>query len=203
LVIMVKQPIAGRVKTRLARGIGTVAATGVYRTMQSAVVARLANDRRWQTILAISPGTALRSPMLPASGARVCQGHGDLGDRMQRLVDALPPGPVVIIGTDIPAITTADIAAAFRGLGAHDAVFGPSDDGGYWLVGLKRLPRKDRVFANVRWSTANALADTRANLNSRRTAILRQLNDIDTVDDLTAQRLHAGRRILPCAMPLA
>ena len=199
LVIMVKEPVAGRVKTRLARGIGTASATGVYRAMQASVVARLASDRRWQTILAVSPDTALRSPMLPERGVRAAQGGGDLGDRLQRLADTQPSGPVVIIGTDIPAITSADIAAAFRALGSHDAVFGPSSDGGYWLVGLKRFPRAANVFTNVRWSTADALADTRANLIGRRTALLRVYDDIDTGDDLAAQRALIGRRILPRA----
>jgi uncharacterized protein len=197
LVIMVKEPVAGRVKTRLARGIGTAAATGVYRTLQSTIVARLAADRRWQTILAISPDMAVHSPMMPSRAARVIQGRGDLGHRLQRLADKLPLGPIVIIGTDIPAITRADIASAFRALGRCDAVFGPSRDGGYWLVGLKRMPRLTNVFANVRWSTPDALTDTRDNLIGRRTAMLRPHDDIDTMADLSAQRHLVGRRVLP------
>ena len=82
---------------------------------------------------------------------------------------------------------------------AHDVVLGPASDGGYWLVGLKRFPRAANVFANVRWSTADALADTRANLIGRRTALLRIYDDIDTGDDLAAQRALIGRRILPRA----
>lgn len=200
LIIMVKQPIAGRVKTRLARGIGTAAATGIYRAMQSTVVARLVIDRRWQTVLAVAPDSALRSAMLPQDVARVSQGGGDLGCRLERLIDTLPPGPVVIIGTDIPAIANADIAAAFRALGSHDAVFGPSRDGGYWLVGLKRFPRTLQAFSNVRWSTADALSDTRANLTFRRIAMLQAHDDVDTVEDLTALRPLIGRRILPVVL---
>jgi glycosyltransferase A (GT-A) superfamily protein (DUF2064 family) len=91
----------------------------------------------------------------------------------------LPRGPVVIIGSDIPDITAADIAAAFRALGSNSAVFGPAMDGGYWLVGLRRRPRFIDPFANVRWSSEYALADTIAHLKGEEIAMLRMLRDID------------------------
>ncbi len=197
LVIMVKEPTAGRVKTRLARGIGVVAATAAYRAMLFSIAARLGRDRRWRTTLAISPDSALASRMLPQSKNRAPQGTGNLGDRLQRLFDLMPPGPVVVIGTDIPAITPADIATAFRSLGSHDAVFGPSRDGGYWLIGLKRRPNVPRPFSRVRWSSEHARADTVKNLAGLKIAHLRPVDDVDTVDDLTQQRPFIGRRILP------
>jgi uncharacterized protein len=199
LVIMIKEPVAGRVKTRLARGIGTVAATAAYRAMLSTLAARLGSDRRWQTVFAVSPDTAVSSSLLPLTAMRVAQGPGDLGDRLQRIFDITPPGPVVVIGTDIPAITPEDIASAFDALGSHDAVFGPSHDGGYWLIGLKRQPRIARPFANVRWSTEHARADTITNLAGLSVAHLKFLDDIDTADDLSRQRHVVGRRILPTA----
>ncbi len=91
----------------------------------------------------------------------------------------MPPGPVVIIGSDIPDIAASDIAAAFRALGSKSAVFGPARDGGYWLVGLRRRPRFIDPFANVRWSSEHALADTLANLADKEVAMLRTLSDID------------------------
>ena len=199
LVIMVKEPVAGRVKTRLARGIGTVAAIAAYRTMLSGVAGRLSRDRRWQTVFAISPDAALASRMLPSCGGRIPQGGGNLGDRLQRLFDRLPPGPVVVIGTDIPAILPADIAAAFQALGTHDAVFGPSSDGGYWLIGLKRRPRTPLGFAGVRWSSEHALADTVTNLKRLRVSQCRYLDDVDTASDFKHQREVIGRRVLPRA----
>lgn len=197
LVIMVKEPVAGRVKTRLARGIGVIAATSAYRAMQTSLVARLSIDARWQTILAVSPDAAFASTMLPPNTRRVAQGDGDLGRRLQHIFDAMPPGPVVIIGTDIPAIRPADIANAFGTLGAHEAVIGPSRDGGYWLIGMKRQPRVLRIFENVRWSSEHALADTVANLDGRTIARLGYHDDVDTKDDLAALRPFIGRRILP------
>ncbi|MFN0220081.1 MAG: TIGR04282 family arsenosugar biosynthesis glycosyltransferase [Hyphomicrobium sp.] len=197
LVIMAKTPIAGRVKSRLARGVGIVSATAAYRSMLGALIARLSEDRRWTTLLAISPDWAVSSPMFPAHVLRMRQGRGDLGERLQRITEVVPRGPLVVIGSDCPGVTPTDIAAAFRRLGRSDVVLGPSADGGYWLVGLKRRPRLRRAFDNVRWSTAHALADTRANLSGLRIAELRRLADIDGAADLASQRRLIGRNVLP------
>jgi rSAM/selenodomain-associated transferase 1 len=197
LIIMVKQPIAGRVKTRLAKGIGSVSATAAYRNMLTSLVARLASDPRWMTVLAVSPDMATASRMLPNKAARISQGGGDLGQRLQRVTHKCGRGPVVVIGTDSPSVMPSDIASAFEALGSHDAVLGPSRDGGYWLVGLKRCPRTPRVFDHVRWSTEHTLADTRANLAGRSVALLGIHGDVDEAADLRAMRHVIGRRILP------
>lgn len=195
LVIMAKEPVAGRVKTRLSRGVGVVAATFAYRAMLTALVGRLSADPRWRTILAVSPDAAIGSAMLPAGVARIAQGRGELGQRLQRIAASFP-GPLVIIGSDSPAVTTADIANAFSALGRCAAVFGPSADGGYWLVGLKR-GRKFRAFDSVRWSTDQALADTRVNLDGFAVAELKVRADIDEAPDLVSFRRVVGRRVLP------
>ena len=97
---------------------------------------------------------------------------------MARVIAALPPGPVAIVGADVPDIRPAHVARAFRALGGHDAVFGPAADGGYWLVGLRRRPPRLSVFEGVRWSTGHALADTIANLE-RAPALIDTLEDVD------------------------
>ena len=188
LVIMVKAPVAGQVKTRLARGIGVGAATGFYRTMLGRSVRRLGRDPRWRTLLGVTPDTSVRSPVWPKCDGLVPQGRGDLGDRMGGLFDGLPPGPIVIIGSDIPGIEPSDIAEAFKALGGHDAVLGPAPDGGYWLIGLKRHPRVPRPFSGVRWSSEHTLKDTLANLQDCRVALLRELADVDTVADYLGWR---------------
>ena len=188
LVIMVKAPVAGAVKTRLARGIGVGAATGFYRTMLDETARRLGRDLRWRTLLAVAPDPAVWLPVWPAGVGLIGQGQGDLGARMGRIFDRLPPGPVVIIGSDIPGIEARDIAAAFHMLGRDDAVLGPSPDGGYWLIGLKRVPRVPDPFPNVRWSSEHTLADTLGNLPGLRVGLLRELDDIDTADDYAAWR---------------
>lgn len=179
----------GRVKTRLARDAGQGEALRFYRSQTLSLIRCLGRDPRWQTRIAVSPLAALHEEgFWPEDVPRVWQGGGDLGDRMGLMMEGLPAGPVVIIGCDIPAIRPAHIAEAFKALGCHDAVFGPAEDGGYWLVGLKRFPKVRKIFSDVRWSTFHALEDTLANLKDARIAFLETLHDIDTGADLQRWR---------------
>ena len=184
LVIFAKAPRLGRVKSRLARHIGAVGAWAFYRGMLAGLTRRLGRDRRWRCWLAVSPDRAVFDRGLwriAAPGCRsfISQGEGDLGVRMARVMALLPPGPVVLIGSDIPGIRPKMIARAFKLLGRNDAVFGPAPDGGYWLVGLNRRPHFTDPFSGVRWSTDQALADTRANLSGCRIALIDELEDVD------------------------
>ena len=185
LIVMLKEPRAGRVKTRLGREIGMVAAAWWFRHQVRGLLRRV-EDPRWNVVLAVSPDRAgLTSRVWPAHLARMAQGHGNLGDRMGRALRAPAIGPVCVIGGDIPDIDTKRIAEAFVALGRNDAVFGPAPDGGYWLIGLRRrraIP--PALFANVRWSTEHALEDTKATLPDHRIAHVATLNDVDTVKDL-------------------
>ena len=196
LVIFTRAPRLGRVKRRLARDIGAVAATAFYRRTLFAVTRRLVGDGRWRCWLAVSPDGDVGAPGLwPPGCARVCQGPGDLGARMAHSMSVLPPGPVVLVGADIPDIRPGHVASAFRALGRHDAVFGPAADGGYWLVGLRRRPRVVDIFRGVRWSGPDALADTLANLDrGASAALLEVLSDIDDGAGYRAVRTAARLR---------
>lgn len=186
LVIMLKEPRAGRVKTRLGRDIGMVPATWWFRHQTWRLIRRL-EDRRWHLHLAVSPDTALFSRAWPAHLPRLPQGRGDLGHRIGRILRNFAAGPVVIVGGDIPGITAQHIENAFRSLGSHDAVFGPATDGGYWLIGMKRTAPPPRgLFQGVRWSSATTLADTIASLPGLRIAMIDTLSDVDTAADLRA-----------------
>jgi len=199
LVIMAKEPRAGAVKTRLARDIGVVAATAFYRHTLDILAGRLGSSRRWNTVLAVSPDTSVLASCWPQGVARVAQGEGGLGRRMQRIMDEMPPGPVVIVGSDIPAMRRSDIDRAFGLLGGHDVVLGPAGDGGYWLVGLKRSPRVPRVFERVRWSSKHTLADTLANAAGYEVALTRELEDVD--NGRSFRKLAAGGARLVPACP--
>lgn len=180
LVLFVRAPRVGTVKSRLAAHIGRAGAWAFYRRTLGHMVRRFSDDARWRCWIAITPDTAIGARRLwPRRCRRLAQGAGDLGRRMGRVMAALPPGPVVIIGADIPDARRRHAAAAFRALGSHDAVFGPARDGGYWLVGLKRRPVVMDIFSGVRFSTRHALDDTLGNLAGGRTAAL-----IDTLDDI-------------------
>lgn len=184
LVVFVKAPRLGRVKSRLAAGIGALAALRFYRETTLRVLRRLGRDPRWRTVIAVTPSRALRGRFWEPRLPRLDQGPGNLGRRMARVFRSLPPGPVVIVGSDIPEIAPRHVAAAFRALGSRDAVFGPARDGGYWLVGLRRSPRVPAgLFADVRWSSAHALADTQASLpRNFRVALLETLEDVDDAE---------------------
>ncbi len=194
LVVMSKAPRMGNVKTRLARDIGAAEALRFYKTNTGELLRKVGNDPRWTTVIAAAPDiAATEAGFWPDEMPRVPQGEGDLGTRMGTVMQMMPPGPVVLIGCDIPNVTDTRIASAFKALGNHDAVFGPAEDGGYWLVGLKRFPRVPSIFGNVRWSTEQALADTRANLKGARVALLDTLPDIDTGADYDRWKQSHGR----------
>ncbi len=184
LIVMVKEPHPGRVKTRLGRGIGMVAAAWWFRHAARATLRRL-RDPRWDLVLAVSPdreGAASR--VWPADLPRRPQGAGDLGTRMRRLLRGAP-GPVCLIGGDIPGVRRRHIARAFAALGAHDLVFGPATDGGFWLVGARRgraVPA--RLFAGARWSGPHALTDSIASVPGARIALVDVLRDVDEAADL-------------------
>jgi len=161
LVLFLRLPRLGGGKRRLAHDIGDVAAVGFERRMIALLLRRLAGDRRWRLRLAVTPDRAAREARRWRHGVVVVgQGGGDLGRRMREALAACPPGPVVLVGADIPGLDAGHVFAAFRLLGRHDLVFGPAADGGFWLLGARRRPRLPPLFAQVRWSSRFALADS-------------------------------------------
>lgn len=188
LVLFVKEPRPGRVKTRLARGIGAVAAAWWVRHQARGHVRRLMRDPRWRLWLAVAPDReGMLSRFWPAGVGRIPQGPGDLGARMARVFRALPPGPAAIVGADIPGLRPAHVAACFALLGRAGAVLGPAEDGGYWLIGLRRGGQAVPAgfLAGVRWSSPHALADTVRSLGSLGAALGPVLTDVDEAGDLT------------------
>lgn len=192
LIIFVKAPVAGRVKTRLGRALGPGRAAQLARLMMGQTLAEAAKGP-WDVVLAVDPPGAVADGfhrLWTDAFARWPQPAGDLGARMSRALRDAPPGPVVIIGADAPELRARRLRAAFAALRGADAVFGPAADGGYWLVGFSARRRAAAgwgagVFESVRWSSANALADTRASLPAHwRVALLGEMRDVDTREDL-------------------
>ena len=192
LVIMARQPIAGAVKTRLARDIGSVRAVWWYRHNLYRVLRRLRGDPRWDLRVALSPDKVLARPHWLHGIVSLPQGSGDLGQRIERVLGGMPPGPVLVIGSDVPGVGREEIAQAFRALGSADVVLGPSGDGGYWIIGhrasVQRLPRGS--LSGVRWSTRHALRDTEQVLSGRwKLALVQELHDVDRAADLAIPEL--------------
>lgn len=193
LFVFTRLPRMGAGKRRLAADIGAMEALRFQRTCLGMLIRRLGRDRRWTTIVALTPVGRARWPV----GVRVqAQPRGDLGERMTTTMQSAPAGPVVLVGSDIPGIRPAHIAAAFAALGRHGAVLGPASDGGFWLIGLRRRPRFVDPFQRVRWSTPEAGADTLANLTGLGCELVATLDDIDTGADYRSLARRAGGK--PC-----
>ncbi|MBV8191114.1 MAG: TIGR04282 family arsenosugar biosynthesis glycosyltransferase [Alphaproteobacteria bacterium] len=207
LVVMARAPQLGRVKQRLAQDIGAIAATRFYRALLDEQLGRLARDRRWSLWLFITPDRAVAHPAWRVARSVDVrgQGHGDLGRRMKRPFAALPPGPLVLVGSDIPLMGRRHIWRAFRLLGRHELVFGPASDGGFWLVGARRSrPLPKTLFEGVRWSTADALADSLATLPSHLSVgFADTLDDVDDGADYARYRAAVSLRSASSARTLA
>jgi rSAM/selenodomain-associated transferase 1 len=184
LVVMAKAPICGAVKTRLARDIGLVAATGLYRHLTATALRNVGGDPRWTTILAVSPDVMVhgRFEAWRGAGLRLTQGRSDLGARMRRLL-AMRSGPVIVVGSDIPFITRDVIWHALKLCRGSGFVLGPAEDGGFWLIGSARRTPAVHMFRGVRWSTPNARSDVLANLGAANVTFAASRYDIDGLSD--------------------
>lgn len=184
VILFLREPVAGRVKSRLAAGIGRGAAVAFYRRTVARVIRRLARDPRWELVIAVTPdGWRPGPPLFPPGLRTTPQGHGDIGDRMARMARRFSDGEVVIAGTDIPDLEPGHIAGAFRALGRADMVFGPALDGGFWLVGYRPGAARQARFGAVRWSGEHALGDVLTGLGETQVSLLRPLSDVDDAAD--------------------
>jgi rSAM/selenodomain-associated transferase 1 len=196
ILVFVRAPEAGRVKTRLAASIGAEAALRVYR--------RLA-EHTLREALAVA-GAEVRVHFTPADAeagvhawlgegpALLPQADGDLGKRMRdAFARAFADGHrrVVIIGSDLPEMRADLLRRAIVLLDGHDAVVGPARDGGYYLLGLTQLV--EGIFAGIAWSTPGVLAATLERLQAAgiTPALLEPLADVDEVGDLPPGWLDA------------
>lgn len=177
---MVKEPVAGRVKTRLGRDIGMTSAAWWYRHQVRRTLRELC-DPRWRLLLSVTPDRALKSRVFPPL-PRIAQGRGDLGRRMIRSLRDTS-GPALLVGSDIPGVNGAHVAAAFRQLATHDAVFGPATDGGFWLIGL-RHPQSvpEQHLDAIEWSAPDTLRQTLDRFPLA--ALADTLSDVDSAADL-------------------
>jgi rSAM/selenodomain-associated transferase 1 len=191
VLVFVRAPEPGRVKTRLASTIGAEAALRVYRrlaehTLRVAGALAAEGVRVRVHYTPADAGDAVRA-WLGADAAYLPQSEGDLGTRMEdAFARAFVEGAeqVVIVGSDLPALSAPLLRRAFQALDAHPAVIGPARDGGYYLLGLRRMV--GGIFDGIAWSTPTVLAET---LDRFRAAgihppLLEELADVDEAEDL-------------------
>ena len=192
LLVFLKEPRPGAVKSRLAARIGAEAAAAVYRAIADEEIRRTAprGDEYERRFLFDPPDSGPRIAEWLPGQIILPQGGGDLGERMARaFADAFASGArrAALVGTDVPALSYEDVRDALESLDEHDVALGPATDGGYYLIALKGP--EPELFAGIRWSSGEVLAATldRAARRGLSVRVLRTLGDVDTVEDLVAE----------------
>lgn len=186
LLVFLKAPRLGFVKTRIAATLGDVAALAAYREIVAAVLDPLRDLPGVELRFTPDDAPAEVRAWQRASWVLAPQGSGDLGERLARaFAEQFMSGArkVIVVGADCPAMSPTDLGAALDALDEDDLVLGPATDGGYWLIGL-RAPRP-WLFRGIAWSTPSVFAQTesKARMAGLRVARLRELSDIDTEAD--------------------
>lgn len=192
LIIFAKAPIPGQVKTRLCPPLTPDEAASLHGSVVLDMLERSRGAASMDRFLACSPSSdhVFFKILEERHGVRLLTQTGDdLGARMARAVaDAFASGYrlVLVIGTDLPTLPAPTFREAVKLLATHDLVLGPSLDGGYYLIGLRK-PAPE-LFAGVPWSTDRVLSVTQAKAAALglTTALLPVRRDIDTVEDLAA-----------------
>ncbi|MBC7922965.1 MAG: TIGR04282 family arsenosugar biosynthesis glycosyltransferase [Ferruginibacter sp.] len=197
LIIFVKNPVPGKVKTRLAKSIGNEKAAEVYVFLLDhtrAITGRLTNT---QCFVYYDDAIDERDLWSNAFYRQRLQLGQDLGERMRNaFADCFQAGfsSVVVIGSDCPEIQTRHLRQAFQLLGSVETVIGPAFDGGYYLLGMNSLCAD--LFTDIAWSTADVLAQTRQKLAQLGLSLglLETLSDVDDEKDYQAMKSRFERR---------
>ncbi|MEM7008188.1 MAG: TIGR04282 family arsenosugar biosynthesis glycosyltransferase [Thermodesulfobacteriota bacterium] len=190
LIIFVKYPQAGKVKTRLAKDIGNDEAAKIYSNMAQSIVENTMAVDNYKTIIFYDPPdkkTEIREWLGKKDLEFKPQLGNTLGDRITNAFDevySLGRGKVVIIGSDCLDVSRDTIIKTIELLGSFDVVLGPAEDGGYYLLGTNA--HRPELFENIDWSTSKVLNQTLENINKIGLTykLLKTFKDIDTVDDL-------------------
>ena len=183
LIIFVKNPVLGKVKTRLARSVGDDEALRIYKLLLSHTqkIALGASCSRY-VYFADSIGNGIWSTEY---FKKRIQDSGDLGAKMSSAFsDCLNNhSKVVIIGSDCAMLSAEIINDAFDSLVNNDIVIGPTQDGGYYLLGMQS--ENPQLFENIKWSTPEVYEETifRIKKSKRSLHILPKLSDVDLLED--------------------
>jgi uncharacterized protein len=187
LILLTKMPEAGKVKSRLSSEIGPEKAAEVYAQLLRNTLAQMKATNSAKTI-ALEGNEALFTEAFGQWTIWPQEGN-DLGKRMQLAFERafqIAYKRVVLIGGDCPEMSAKFLESAFEKLNDNDLVLGPSQDGGYYLIGLKKT--EPRLFENMQWSHDKVfeLSIARAAEQNLKVALLPMLRDIDHLADLNA-----------------
>jgi uncharacterized protein len=200
LIVFAKQPLPGYAKTRLGADLGVDQSAGVYARLLYSYLHSLMSldfDEYLVELKAAEVEDVLYfKHAFPEFLVRE-QSHGNLGQRIAAAFEQAfeeGSGSVVLTGSDIPDLNSDVVGQAFECLEEHQVVLGPSQDGGYYLIGMNS--HAPELFQGIAWSTEHVLQQTTAILREKglHTAHLRALEDIDSMD--VYQRWFDARRVL-------
>jgi len=191
LIIFIKNAVKGKVKTRLAATIGQEQALSVYLKLLEHT-RRVSADTKVDCLLFYSNHIEVDDAWDEERFKKFVQVGADLGERMkgafELAFERCGYEQVAIIGSDCADLTTDVLNTAFEQLADADVVIGPSNDGGYYLLGMKRPFLT--VFDDKNWSTASVLEDTITDIKNANLTyhLLSELTDIDTESDLLSNK---------------
>jgi len=208
ILLFLKAPVPGQVKTRLARDIDEHGAAEIYDILVQSQLQRLPRGYALEIHFAPADAGSLFPAWLGDRFDYYPQVDGDLGDRLQHAIHAAfgrGASEVICIGADCPSLLPIHFEQAREALRSDqcDVVLGPSTDGGYYLIGLRQPDHA--LFNNVRWSSAQTLEDTIANAREAELKVhtLEKMSDIDEIEDLRAavRSGHLPPTCLPAISP--
>lgn len=184
IIVFVRNPELGRVKTRLAKSIGDQAALETYKILSkhtSKIISEIDSDQ----LIFYSDKIQDNDVWTATNCKKQIQTKGDLGQKMLAAFQygfSLGYQKILIIGSDLYSLRPKHIESAFEQLENYDLVIGPALDGGYYLLGLNFIISK--IFKQKQWSTSSVLKETLSDLKEFNVNLLEPLNDIDTYEDL-------------------
>jgi hypothetical protein len=187
IIVFVRTPEIGKVKTRLAKSIGDQSALTIYKLLLTHTAAVL-HDLSFSKVVYYSEIVRENDYWDATIFQKKVQKGSDLGERMQNAFETeFKEGyeKILIIGSDLFDLKPTHITTAFEALETHDITIGPSLDGGYYLLGMKELYHT--LFKNKKWGTDSVLEHTLKDLKQQNIKLLEALNDIDTFEDLQQQ----------------
>lgn len=192
IVVFAKYPEPGKVKTRIGNYLGHDYSCMIYEAMLLDLIDKLAFQDLCSCCFYVYPPekTAAFAASYSLNNDSVFPQKGfDLGMRMfNSLMEQINMGAdeVVCIGSDIPAISLVHIDSAFSILSSHDAVLGPADDGGYYLIGTRKKVVSDFYFSGISWSSSSVLSETISKMKSMGLThnSIQSLRDLDDLSDL-------------------
>ena len=184
LIIFTRNPVLGKVKTRLAKTVGDKTALDIY-TFLLKKTKEITLDSPCDKVVYYSEKIIKNDIWNCNSFRKEVQFGEDLGAKMKNsFYDAFENNyrKVVLIGSDIYDLESYHINEAFKKLETNDVVMGPALDGGYYLIGLKKMHPK--IFDNKKWGSSTVRKDTLKNLEKVDVHLLPILNDVDVIEDI-------------------